>query len=237
MQVLTEELEVANSSLQKTNQILDRRVAERTGELAEKNVVLTESERRFRNILTVVRSVVDRTVVAKGTLEDVVGHLRGRLDALGRTQVVVTQSSRGVVDLEGMIRDELLSVGASDGPNLSIEGPDLELPADIAEPVGLAIHELTTNALKYGAPKVQGARLDIRWTVDSRGGAPARLHLVWAEQGVPALVLNPARSGFGRELIEEALPYQLGAETSLRFHGGGITCTLSVPLSEEERGA
>jgi PAS domain S-box-containing protein len=363
MQVLTEELEVANTNLEETNRALDRRVAERTAELARKNLTLAETELRFRtlvegipqlawrsasggrwtwaspqwvaftglaadhsldqgwlvalhpedrdharaawaeahpglpldfagrilssdgtyrhfriraiavpgadggatewlgtctdvndlltlqerqklllaelqhrvrNILTVVRSVFTRTVDTADVAEEMADHFRGRLDSLARTQVVVTQSAQGKVDLESLIRDELLSVGATDGPSVAIEGPDVLLPGKTAELIGLAVHELTTNSLKYGALKVAGAKLQIRWSVDLVNRSQSFLHLSWAEKGVPAVPVQPVRHGFGTELITEALPYQLGARTKLEFKGGGVHCTISAPLPSEE---
>ncbi|WP_022681721.1 HWE histidine kinase domain-containing protein [Sphingobium bisphenolivorans] len=193
-------------------------------------VLVGELQHRVRNMLTVVRSVFTRTVATNEDLEEVVDHFQGRLGALARTQVIVARTAAGMVDLQDLIRDELLSVGVHDGPNVRIGGPDILLSSNVAETLGLAMHELVTNALKYGALKVDGARLDISWSIDLDQGRPNRLHLRWVEQGVPAIVLHPARDGFGRELIEQALPYRLGAETMLEFRGGGIRCSISLPL-------
>jgi two-component sensor histidine kinase len=197
-------------------------------------LLLGELQHRVRNMLTVVRSVFSRTVDAGGSVEDIADHFRGRLDNLARTQVVGTQSPSGLVDLQDLIREELLSVGACDGDNLTIDGPDVALPAKEAETIGMAIHELTTNALKYGALRVPTARLDIRWSANLVYGGKRRLDLTWTEQGVPAIPVGPNRRGFGSELITEALPYRLGAETSLEFRGGGICCTLSLQLPGDD---
>jgi two-component system CheB/CheR fusion protein len=195
-------------------------------------VLVAELQHRVRNMLTVVRSVFSRTVETGGELEDIVDHFKGRLDALARTQVIVTRNAEGLADLEDLIRDELLSVGTSAKTELRIKGPDVRLSSRMAESIGLAIHELITNSIKYGALKSAGAKLDIHWNVnvDQRDGR--RLVLNWEEQGVPAVPTNPSRTGFGRELIEEALPYRLGAETSLEFRGGGVRCSISIPLDD-----
>ena len=107
----------------------------------------------------------------------------------------------------------------------------------MAETLGLVIHELTTNALKYGALRVDGARLSINWTVEIDTAGHRELHLQWREQGVPVVPLQPIREGFGRELIEEALPYRLGAKATLEFRGGGVLCVMTVPLEAAEEGA
>jgi two-component sensor histidine kinase len=97
--------------------------------------------------------------------------------------------------------------------------------------LGLAIHELTTNAIKSGALKVNGATLDIRWALDVDQREVPLLRIAWTEQGVPAVTASPSRYGFGRELIEVALPYRLGADTKLEFRGGGVCCSISLPLA------
>lgn len=197
-------------------------------------VLVAELQHRVRNILTVVRSVFTRTVEAGGESDSLSDHFRGRLDALARTQVIVTQTAAGTADLENLIRDELMSVGVRDGAHVRIAGPDVILNSRLAESLGLAIHELTTNALKYGALRGNGARLDIGWTVGPDADGRPRLDLQWEEQDVPAIALQPAHDGFGRELIEDALPYRLGAKTRLEFRGGGVRCSISVPLDGME---
>lgn len=199
-------------------------------------LVVEELQYRVRNMLTVVRSMFASTAAASENLDDLIDHFAGRLDALARTQVILTNSAARTVDLENLIRDELLSVGIHEGPALRIDGPDVVLNAKLGETLGLAFHELTTNALKYGALKVSGGRLDISWKLDKDRGDPPKLHLCWAEEGVPVISVNPVRQGFGRELIEEALPFQLGAETKLEFRSGGLRWSISLPLNGEMNG-
>ena len=198
-------------------------------------VLVGELQHRVRNILTVIRSVFARTAEGGGTLEDVADHFRGRLDALARTQVVVTQTASQDVDLENLIRDELLSVGVSDERGVTLSGPDVTLRPQVAESLGLAIHELSINAVKYGAFKFPAATVCIEWAVDADEGSRPRLTLTWTERGVPAVSVRPSCQGFGSELIEEALPYRLGAQTSLEFRGGGVRCAIVLPLGEEAR--
>ncbi|WP_294391113.1 PAS domain-containing protein [uncultured Sphingomonas sp.] len=196
-------------------------------------VLLAELQHRVRNMLTVVRSVFGRTVEAGGDLETIADHFSGRLNALARTQVIGSKTMRGETDLESLIRDEFLTVGVTDGPSVTIEGPSVSLPLKVAQTLGLAIHELTTNAVKYGAFAQSQAKLDVRWEINMDCGEPRSLDLSWIEQGMPAIAIQPSRRGFGRELIEEALPYQLGADTELEFRGGGVRCWIRLPLPEE----
>jgi len=194
--------------------------------------LLAELQHRVRNILSLVRSVFSRTLEAGGSLEDIADHFRGRLDSLGRTQVGVTRTARGRVNLENLISDELLSVGESDGPRMLIDGPEVELSDRTVEGIGLAIHELTTNSLKYGALKTERGNVAISWTIERSEAIGYHLDLVCNESGVPTLAVHPAHHGFGTELIEDALPYQLNAITGLQFRNGGVYCRIRVPLSD-----
>jgi PAS domain S-box-containing protein len=109
-------------------------------------VLVAELQHRVRNILTVVRSVFSRTASSSIGPEELVDHFAGRLDALARTQTIVMKSPAISPDLENLIRDELLSVGVADGPNVRLTGPDVLLPIEAVESIGLAIHELTTRS-------------------------------------------------------------------------------------------
>ncbi|WP_165271674.1 sensor histidine kinase [Pelagerythrobacter rhizovicinus] len=193
-------------------------------------VLVAELQHRVRNMLSIVRYVFSRTVETSSDIQEAAMHFKGRLDALARTQVIVAQNPSGLVDLEVMIRDELLSVGQSDGSALTIGGPQVHIDATAAENIGLAIHELTMNAIKFGAFKIPGAALEIRWTVNMDGRARRILNLSWIETGVPIVSVVGQRDGFGKELIEKALPYRLGAETRLDIGRGGVRCCISTPL-------
>ncbi|HEY8615814.1 sensor histidine kinase [Phenylobacterium sp.] len=193
-------------------------------------LLLGELQHRVRNILAVVRSIVVRSVRKASSMEELASHLEGRLSTLARTQSVFSRTGEGAMDLEEIIREELLAVAAAED-QLEIDGPELKLKHEAAETVSLAIHELTTNALKYGALSEPNGRLKVQWRIVTTSRGP-RLSLVWQESGVRALPVAPARSGFGRELIERGLPHELGATTALEFRRGGVRATIEMPLSE-----
>ncbi|WP_374297122.1 GAF domain-containing protein [Sphingomonas sp.] len=199
-------------------------------------LLVAELQHRVRNMLSVVRSVFARSIEMGDSPEDGASHFKGRLDALARTQVIVTRSASGRVDLENLIRDELLSVGAANAPNVRLDGPDVALPASAAESLGLAVHELTTNAIKYGALRCTAATLSIGWDVLVAQDGERTLVLTWVEDGVDDITDAPMQ-GFGRELIEDALPYRLGAQTRLEFGPRGVRCTIAITLHEEREDA
>lgn len=113
---------------------------------------------------------------------------------------------------------------------MNLSGPDVALSLSHAEAIGLALHELTTNALKFGALRGAG-RIEIRWQVDADHNGQRVLDLTWIESGVPAVSATPSHRGFGREWIEEALPYRHGATTSFVVQGGGVRCSIRLPLT------
>jgi two-component sensor histidine kinase len=114
-----------------------------------------------------------------------------------------------------------------DGPDCTISGPAVRLGQTSAELMGLAIHELVTNSIKFGA-LAQAGRLSIDWSIESE-----QMAFRWAEFGVAIAGSAPRPYGFGRQLIEDALPYQLGATTSFDLKPGGVVCKILIPLSAE----
>lgn len=193
-----------------------------------------ELQHRVRNILAVVRAIYTQTLQAGGDPDDVAAHFRGRLDALARTHIAASRSADGSVLLEDLVRDEMVSAIADQIAKVNVSGPEVNLTPKMAEILGLAFHELTTNALKFGALYFSSGTLSVSWRVNPDQGAGQRLTIIWSEQGVPTVPLSPSRRGFGSELIEEALPYQLGVESRLEFRGGGVLCTIDVPLAEQD---
>jgi two-component system CheB/CheR fusion protein len=194
-------------------------------------LLLGELQHRVRNILGVVRSVVARTVHSSSNVEELAASLDGRLDTLARTHGVFTRSGVTAIELEEVIRDELVAVAAQE-EQLEIEGPPVRLRREAAEAIALALHELTTNAVKYGALSEPKGRLAVRWRVLNTGRG-RKLALEWRETGVRAVQASPTRFGFGRELIERSLPYELGASTSIEFGGGGVIASIELPLTDQ----
>ena len=146
---------------------------------------------------------------------------------------MLTRTTNGRIDLDELVREELLTHHAPQEPGqVDIAGPDITLRDRAAEIFALALHELATNAVKYGALSQPRGHISVTWRV-LKAGAGDRLSLEWRESGVPALDPAPARHGFGRDLIERGLPYELGAATSLEFLPGGVRCTIELPLDAE----
>ena len=188
-------------------------------------VLITELQHRTRNLLNVVQAIVMQTLGRDNTPRT----LKDRLAALGRVQSLVSQSKGDEVDLAEVVHLELQAyAGEADG-RVTVTGPPLTLGDGRVQILALALHELTTNAVKHGALKGEGGRLDIRWEVVSGASSPL-LVLDWRESGV-AMPPDVSRRGYGRELIERALAYTARAKTQLTFGADGVACRIEMPLA------
>jgi two-component system CheB/CheR fusion protein len=193
---------------------------------ARQNVLIAELQHRTRNLLTVVQSIAHRTI-GKGAALDA---LSARLGALGRVQSLVSSAPADTVDLGELIRFELEAVGARDGDKVRIKGPSVSLNFELVQTLGLALHELTTNALKYGALKYPAGTIAISWELRRNPDNSQIVMLDWKEAGVP-IAKSPVRKGFGRELIERALVRSLDAKSEMAFGHDGLSCHIELPLS------
>ena len=191
-------------------------------------VLLAELQHRVRNIMAVIRTVAARSARTSTTVEDYAARLIGRLEALARTQVILTRHAGVGIDLKTMVRDELLTQAAA-AEQVTIEGPEVQLSAKAAEVLTLAVHELTTNATKYGALSEVAGKVEVRWTLDD-AGAESHLTLYWTESGAQVSSAAPPRKGFGTELIERRVPYELNGTGRLEILPDGIKAVIAFPL-------
>lgn len=202
-------------------------------------VLVRELQHRTRNIIAVVLTMFDKTRRSAGDIDSLAHKFRDRLSALARVQGLLSQLQTGDrVAFDVLIHAELSAMGALDAngqaARVQLEGPSgVLLRSSSLQTFALALHELATNATKYGALAQEQGRLSIRWHVRTRHGR-RHLHIEWTERGVlmPCAGEAPQGTGFGRELIERALPYQLGADTHYALGPDGITCTIELPISE-----
>lgn len=186
-------------------------------------------QNRVRNVASIIRSVSSRSAEQAESLEDYVMHFEGRLDALVRSQVALARSRAGRLDFEDLLRDELLAEGIQDGPRVELAGLPVSLVAAEAEALALAIHELAVNAVKFGPFTDRGGRLSVRWWAESTSGRVS-LQLDWHEICNKPLDRLPERIGFGRQFLERAIPYELGAETNLTVSPCEVVWRIGLPL-------
>ena len=201
------------------------------------HVLVAELQHRTRNLVAVVQSLADRTLSESTSLESFKILYSDRLAAVGRVQGLLSRLAEGErVTFDQLLHAELSAVTGlpKDSEKIQLSGPNgIRLRSSAVQTLALALHELITNAIKYGALATLKGHLSIHWRVESRGeGEGSKLQVEWRESGV-RLVQNaatPQTIGYGRELIERALPYQLNAETRYEIAPDGVLCDIAVPL-------
>ncbi|MRX51340.1 PAS domain S-box protein [Paracoccus sp. S-4012] len=196
------------------------------------DVLVAELQHRTRNLIGVVRSIANQTMAHTGPSEAFREALDHRLEALSRVQGLLSRAEQEPITLRRILTLELDALGA-EGKRVVLEGPSVRIRPSRVQTLALALHELATNARKYGALSQTGRQLSVTWTVrDSPTGR--WLHIAWCEEGVTGAPTDqpsaPPEGGYGRVLIERALPYALGAEVTYALDPGGLRCTIELPL-------
>jgi PAS domain S-box-containing protein len=196
---------------------------------AERQLALLnrELQHRVRNTLAVVQSVANQTMRDNPTRDAFRLAFQGRLQSLAAASEILTQSNWNGAELTDFIERQLKPLVPRRESQLQLDGSALILPSSLTVPIGLCLHELGTNALKYGAWTADGGRVHIRWhVVPCAQGAGERLHMEWTERGGPKVV-PPGRTGFGTILVERGIP---GAKVTRRFESEGLVCRIDVAL-------
>jgi len=202
-------------------------VTERRAWEGRQRMLLRELSHRVKNTLTVVQAIAHQTMRATASPQEFVERFDGRLAALASTHNWLMQLDWKGADLGSLVRDQLSPYVGEGSQRLRVEGDAVTLPPDIAMPFGLVLHELATNAAKYGALSQRTGKVDLKWSLD-RGSDRRVLEFIWQEREGPR-VRAPARTGLGTKLIEGAIP---NAQVKREFLPEGLVCRLTVPLVE-----
>ncbi|PND25955.1 chemotaxis protein CheB [Sinorhizobium sp. M4_45] len=206
--------------LESTRDITDRKRWERRGQL-----LLNELSHRVKNTLAVVQSLARQTLRTTRSSEDFVERFEGRLAALASAHKLLVDSEWSGAELDALARGQLDAYAGTDRRRLLIEGEPVMLPPDLATPFGLVLHELATNAAKYGAFSTDNGQVKLSWKLGNNGRT---LAVIWQERGGPP-VEPPSEQGFGGVLIEKSLP---GSTVRRDFQPDGVVCTVDIELPE-----
>lgn len=202
-------------------------------------VLLDEMQHRTRNLITVVEAIAQQTMRATSSMDAFMAQFSIRLSALSRVQGLLSRSERTPITIGALISLELEALGPHPGvPRAIVEGPDVRLRKRSVQTLALAIHELATNARKYGALATESGRLSVTWRIERAADGAACLALEWAETGIEQRLdrADPQRFGYGRTLIEKALPYSLSAKTTFEVGDREFRCTITLPLERLDGG-
>jgi two-component sensor histidine kinase/CHASE1-domain containing sensor protein len=206
----------------------DRKVLEwLSRQSAIRNSLTRELNHRVKNTLANVLSIAALTRRRSANIDEFTESLTARIRALSATHDLLSQSDWGNAPLGEIIRSELAPYMDGSDSHVRMGGPEIKLAPNDAMSLGLAIHELATNAAKYGALSTTSGRVHVTWTLESA----ERAEIHWREEGGPQ-VHEPRKRGFGRDLIEKIVAHELRSQVDLQFLPGGVECRLKVPVRE-----
>jgi len=201
--------------------ITERRQAE-----DHKSLLIAELDHRVKNILACVAVIAQHTRDATKSMDDFLKLLDGRLHSLANTHALLSRNRWHGVSLAELVRGELAPW--MQGGNTLIDGPDIVLTAEATQPVSMVLHELATNATKYGAFSSGHGRISVRWRRHSHCDARSKLVLEWQEAGGPSVCAANSH-GYGTSVIQNLIPYELGGTVDYELAREGVRCRLEIP--------
>ena len=208
-------------------QVVLRRIEAASRERAKAHerdkLLMAELDHRVKNTLANIQALVTQSSRSAESVTAFVEGLDKRIHSMAKAHSLLTQSRWEGVSVDGMLREELEAYGPASGV-VSLAGDDAVLTPKSALALSLALHELATNAAKYGAFSVGTGHVAVKWQVREDGG----LGLSWTESGGPPVVL-PTRRGFGSSLIERALTLETGGRATIDYRPGGVVCDIVLP--------
>jgi PAS domain S-box-containing protein len=207
-----------------TADITDRKKAEERQALLAREV-----DHRAKNALALVQAIVRMTKAS--SIEAYITAVEGRIKALSRVHTVLSQSRWEGADLTGLVAEELAPYRTNDLDKVQASGPDILLQPAAAQTLALVLHELVTNAAKYGALSTASGKVKLAWTSDGR-----MLGFTWTENGGPS-TSKPATLGFGTRIVLASIERQLGGRVTFDWLPQGLSCTFAVPLGDQKEAA
>ena len=202
-------------------------ISERKRAEEHQHALMAELDHRVKNVLARVAAVVMFTRKGSYSMDEFVRTLDGRIQSMATAHSLLSQSRWQGVGLADLVRSQLAPY-ATDA-NMTISGTDIMLTAAATQVVAMVLHELVTNAAKYGALSTPGGRVSVSWDRRPNGDAAANLMIVWRELGSPPIAAE-FQSGYGTSLIRELIPHELGGTVDLVLASDGARCSIEFPL-------
>jgi len=202
---------------------LTRDITERKRAEERQRLLVRELDHRVKNVLATVATVAQRTREGSDSMDEFLQIFDGRIQSMANAHALLSRSHWQGVSLAELVRGELAPC-VREG-SASVEGPEVLLSAEATQPIAIVLHELVTNASKYGALTTPHGRISVRWDWDA---ARERLSLEWIEDDGPR-VAAPSQTGYGTGVIRNIIPYELGGTVDLSFDAGGLRCRIELP--------
>ncbi len=209
------------------NMVVD--VTERKRNEERTRLLIDELNHRVKNTLATVQAIIAQTLKGGGADPAIRGTLEARLQSLSRSHDLLTKENWEGADLREVVHEALRPfVRPDDDRKVRVEGQSLRLRPKATLSLGMAFHELATNASKYGALSSETGTILVRWATVLTEGSP-HIELLWEERGGPPVHARPLK-GFGSRLLEQGLPHELGGKARLEYLPQGVNCRISFPL-------
>jgi two-component sensor histidine kinase len=202
-------------------------ITERKHAEERQDLLIAELDHRVKNVLARVAVVAMQTRQGSRSMDEFVKALDGRIQSMAAAHSLLSQSRWQGVGLNDLVRHQLAPY-ATDA-NTTISGPNIMLTAAATQAVAMVLHELATNAAKYGALSTPIGHVSVNWDRTTSGDAATSLMIVWHEMG-GSPIAAPGRSGFGTSLIRNLIPHELGGTVHLDFNPDGVHCKIEFPL-------
>jgi two-component sensor histidine kinase len=196
------------------------------------NLLIAELDHRVKNVLARVVAVVRSTREGSHSMTELVEKLEGRIHSMADAHALLSRGRWQGVGLVDVTRQELAPYAKAG--NTSVDGPDVVMTAEAIQAVAMVLHELVTNAAKYGALSTSNGKVSVRWDRRLNGNREPELLIEWKEDGGPPAVI-PAREGYGTSVIRNLIPYELGGTVDLAYTTSGVRCKIGIP-SEQATG-
>jgi PAS domain S-box-containing protein len=191
-------------------------------------ILIAELDHRVKNVLARVAAISKQTRERSPSMDVFVKTLDGRLRSMAAAHSLLSESRWHGVGIAALVHDQLAPHAA--GANATIDGPDVMLGAAATQALAMVVHELVTNAVKFGALSTAGGRVSVSWRTPSSRDGGADLTVEWRESGGPP-VTKPSHEGVGTSLIRELIPHELGGTVDLAFDPDGVRCRMTLPLA------
>lgn len=209
-------------------------ISEQKEQERQRALLVRELNHRVKNSLATIQAMANHTLRSARDMEAFQRAFTGRLQAMATAHDIIFNAGEGRADLHGLIEAQLGPHAPGEPDRLQIDGPVVLLSSNAAHGLAMVLHELVTNAEKYGALSTANGGLTLSWTLEPEDGGRA-LHLIWAESGGPR-VEPPASQGFGSRLIAATIEQSLGGKADISFDPAGIRVDLRVPLKNGPEG-
>jgi PAS domain S-box-containing protein len=207
-------------------------VTERKEAEERQKLLIDELNHRVKNTLATVQSLATQTARGTDSPEAFRRAFEGRLIALSHAHDQLTRRHWRNADLRGIVAGVTAPYLSRSQDQITIEGEDITVKPRVALTLALALHELTTNASKYGALSIPTGRIEVVWTITRPPSAPPQLRIEWREHNGP-IVEAPTRHGFGSRFIEGSVAAELQGAARLDYHPSGLVCTMKIPFDSE----